>query len=227
MRHTTTTLATKLSCTLLCGLLVFTSALASASSPAAAGPEAARPMPDAAPRTPAWDGPTLAWQTLGGTVGLGAGGLAGLLVTAGALKLRGGNGDGFADLGLAFLGAGAGAVIGTGVGTWLAGHWNHGTGGLGWTVLGSAAGVTSGMAIGSQIVDGTTGVLVGAVVLGITGSILGYHLSSSATAPSPLAAAVRVDTRGRVHLGAPLPVPVLDAGGRTRGWQVNLLSGRF
>ena len=174
-----------------------------------------------------WQGRTLAWQTLGGVGGAAAGALSGGLLAA---ALTNKNTDGFAALGGVILGFVVGGSLGTGVGVWAAGDLDGGNGGLGWSLLGGTLGTIGGFAIGGSLNQGADTVwmpFTGALVLGIGGAMVGYHVSASPKAPGPSAGLLRVSSDGQLLAGLPMVTPWVGPDGRVEGWRLGVLAGRF
>lgn len=176
-----------------------------------------------------WQGSTLAWQTVGGVGGAAVGSVAGGMVGL-ALVRSDGNSDGWADLGGLLLGMVAGGALGTGAGVWLAGDLDGGNGGLGWSMLGSTVGTIAGFATGASLSSDSGSAwmpFAGAILLGVGGGAVGYHLSATETAPGPMAGLLRVGSGGELLAGLPVVSPRVGLDGRSDGWQVALVAGRF
>ena len=185
-------------------------------------------VPSNAP-VPAWSGRVMAWQVLGAASGVFGGVLlGGLLGFAGeAIESRRHPDDIMPrSNGLVILSLIAGGALGLGFGTWAAGELAGSDGSLGWSMVGGLAGTLSGVVVADTLLKKGEASIVG-IVLGITGSVVGYHLSARSNAPSPVSAVIRVDPSGSVLLGVPLVSPTTGSFRRDHGWRLGLISGRF
>jgi len=131
-----------------------------------------------------------------GAAGMFGGGLAGLAIGAAACDTNASDTEWFPCLGPMVVGGGIGAMTGTPLAIWLGGTALDGNGGVGWTLLGSTAGFLAWAAVAAAA-EGEAGAWVG-LALPLIGSVLGFELTSDASASAAETA------RTRTHVSASL-----------------------